>query len=101
MAWAESELELVGNTAKGAGSLPDGPAYFTSRGSLLGQVHGEVVSAARPSGAPKSPGPGTPPPVMCPVRLSGRATPGRRREWVVRRGRQGTRREDQGAWRAG
>ena len=26
--------------------LPDGPAYFTSRGSLLGQVRGEVVAAA-------------------------------------------------------
>jgi hypothetical protein len=26
--------------------LPDGPAYFTSRGSLLGQVPGEVVAAA-------------------------------------------------------
>ena len=27
-------------------SLPDGPAYFTSRGSLMGQVPGEVVAAA-------------------------------------------------------
>ncbi len=27
-------------------ALPDGPAYFTSRGSLLGQVPGEVVAAA-------------------------------------------------------
>ena len=27
-------------------ALPDGPAYFTSRGSLLGQVRGEVVAAA-------------------------------------------------------
>jgi hypothetical protein len=26
--------------------LPDGPAYFTSRGSLLGQVRGSVVAAA-------------------------------------------------------
>jgi hypothetical protein len=26
--------------------LPDGPAYFTSRGSLLGQVPGEVVASA-------------------------------------------------------
>ena len=26
--------------------LPDGPAYFTSRGSLMGQVPGEVVAAA-------------------------------------------------------
>jgi hypothetical protein len=27
-------------------ALPDGPAYFTSRGSVLGQVAGEVVAAA-------------------------------------------------------
>jgi hypothetical protein len=27
-------------------ALPDGPAYFTSRGSLMGQVPGEVVTAA-------------------------------------------------------
>lgn len=27
-------------------ALPDGPAYFTSRGSLLGQVRGHVVAAA-------------------------------------------------------
>ena len=27
-------------------AAPDGPAYFTSRGSLLGQVPGEVVAAA-------------------------------------------------------
>jgi hypothetical protein len=27
-------------------ALPDGPAYFTSRGSVMGQVHGEVVAAA-------------------------------------------------------
>lgn len=27
-------------------ALPDGPAYFASRGSLLGQVPGEVVAAA-------------------------------------------------------
>jgi hypothetical protein len=26
--------------------LPNGPAYFTSRGSVMGQVHGEVVAAA-------------------------------------------------------
>ncbi|MEZ5257289.1 MAG: hypothetical protein R2705_10495 [Ilumatobacteraceae bacterium] len=25
---------------------PDGPAYFTSRGSVMGQVPGEVVAAA-------------------------------------------------------
>lgn len=27
-------------------ALPDGPAYFTSRGSILGQVPGELVAAA-------------------------------------------------------
>jgi hypothetical protein len=27
-------------------SLPDGPAYFTSRGSVMGQVPGQVVAAA-------------------------------------------------------
>ncbi|HWC69519.1 MAG TPA: hypothetical protein VG478_15735 [Acidimicrobiales bacterium] len=27
-------------------ALPDGPAYFTSRGSLMGQVHGTVIAAA-------------------------------------------------------
>lgn len=27
-------------------ALPDGPAYFTSRGSIMGQVPGEVVTAA-------------------------------------------------------
>ena len=32
---------FAGNTA-----LPDGPAYFTSRGSVMGQVPGEVVAAA-------------------------------------------------------
>jgi hypothetical protein len=26
--------------------LPDGPAYFTSRGSVMGQVPGELVAAA-------------------------------------------------------
>src|SRR5277367_289769 len=26
--------------------LPDGPAYFTSRGSVMGQVPGEVVASA-------------------------------------------------------
>ncbi|MEM1334184.1 MAG: hypothetical protein AAGG08_12060 [Actinomycetota bacterium] len=30
----------------GGVALPDGPAYFTSRGSLLGQVPGEVVASA-------------------------------------------------------
>lgn len=32
--------------AAGGVALPDGPAYFTSRGSCLGQVPGEVVTAA-------------------------------------------------------
>jgi hypothetical protein len=32
-------------TANGV-HLPDGPAYFTSRGSVMGQVPGEVVAAA-------------------------------------------------------
>jgi hypothetical protein len=32
-------------TANGV-ALPDGPAYFTSRGSVMGQVSGEVVAAA-------------------------------------------------------
>ena len=27
-------------------ALPNGPAYFTSRGSVMGQVHGQVVAAA-------------------------------------------------------
>src|SRR5262249_35926619 len=30
----------------GQGPLPDGPAYFTSRGSCLGQVPGELVASA-------------------------------------------------------
>jgi hypothetical protein len=32
--------------ALGGVAMPDGPAYFTSRGSLLGQVEPEVVAAA-------------------------------------------------------
>jgi hypothetical protein len=32
--------------AAGTVALPDGPAYFCSRGSVLGQVPGEVVAAA-------------------------------------------------------
>ncbi|MCU1393504.1 MAG: hypothetical protein JWM34_1932 [Ilumatobacteraceae bacterium] len=32
-------------TSKGV-AMPDGPAYFTSRGSVMGQVPGEVVAAA-------------------------------------------------------
>jgi hypothetical protein len=34
-----------GGQANGV-ALPDGPAYFTSRGSVMGQVPGEVVAAA-------------------------------------------------------
>jgi hypothetical protein len=33
-------------TTGGGVQLPDGPAYFTSRGSVMGQVPGEVVAAA-------------------------------------------------------
>lgn len=33
-------------TTIGGVAMPDGPAYFCSRGSLLGQVPGEVVAAA-------------------------------------------------------
>ena len=33
-------------TLAGGVELPDGPAYFTSRGSVMGQVPGEVVAAA-------------------------------------------------------
>jgi hypothetical protein len=34
-----------GSTTSGV-ELPDGPAYFTSRGSVMGQVPGQVVAAA-------------------------------------------------------
>ncbi|MEO5724018.1 MAG: hypothetical protein ABIQ39_16610, partial [Ilumatobacteraceae bacterium] len=30
----------------GGVALPDGPAYFTSRGSVMGQVSGQLVAAA-------------------------------------------------------
>ena len=44
---AYEELGFDGSAAERAGvALPDGPAYFTSRGSLLGQVPGTVVAAA-------------------------------------------------------
>jgi hypothetical protein len=33
-------------TTSGGVELPDGPAYFTSRGSVMGQVSGAVVAAA-------------------------------------------------------
>src|SRR5947207_5972913 len=32
--------------AAGGVALPDGPAYFCSRGSVMGQVPGEVIAAA-------------------------------------------------------
>ena len=44
------EYEALGFAASPASidgvALPDGPAYFTSRGSVMGQVHGELVAAA-------------------------------------------------------
>ena len=33
-------------TSVGGVAMPDGPAYFTSRGSVMGQVPGELVAAA-------------------------------------------------------
>jgi hypothetical protein len=40
-------LGFAASSAQANGvALPDGPAYFTSRGSLLGQVPGELVAAA-------------------------------------------------------
>ena len=40
-------LGFDASTRKANGvALPDGPAYFTSRGSVMGQVPGEVVAAA-------------------------------------------------------
>jgi len=35
-----------GRTDRHGGALPDGPAYFTSRGSVLGQVRAEVVASS-------------------------------------------------------
>ena len=41
------ELGFAPSPAEANGvALPDGPAYFTSRGSVMGQVRGEVVAAA-------------------------------------------------------
>ena len=41
------ELGFDPSTADANGvALPDGPAYFTSRGSVMGRVRGEVVAAA-------------------------------------------------------
>jgi len=45
-AYAELGFSPSPGTLAGGVELPDGPAYFTSRGSLLGQVPGEVVAAA-------------------------------------------------------
>ena len=45
-AYAELGFSPSPATTKAGVALPDGPAYFTSRGSLLGQVPGEVVAAA-------------------------------------------------------
>lgn len=45
-----TEYEALGFSASpgttGGVALPDGPAYFTSRGSALGQVSGELVASA-------------------------------------------------------
>jgi hypothetical protein len=41
------DLGFSGSSANlGGVAMPDGVAYFTSRGSLLGQVHGSVVASA-------------------------------------------------------
>lgn len=45
-AYAELGFSPSPGTTAGGVQLPDGPAYFTSRGSLLGHVPGEVVAAA-------------------------------------------------------
>jgi hypothetical protein len=43
--YAQLGFDASARTAGGV-ALPDGPAYFTSRGSVMGQVPGEVVAAA-------------------------------------------------------
>jgi helix-turn-helix protein len=44
---AYARLGFAGSPGQlGAVALPDGPAYFTSRGSLLGQVQPDVIAAA-------------------------------------------------------
>ena len=48
----------------GGVALPDGPAYFTSRGSILGQVPGHVVAAAFGMDARYSPFPVNPATVL-------------------------------------
>jgi hypothetical protein len=45
-AYAELGFSPSPGTLAGGVQLPDGPAYFTSRGSVLGQVPGQVVAAA-------------------------------------------------------
>lgn len=44
--YAELGFNASPGTTSGGVALPDGPAYFASRGSALGQVPGEVVAAA-------------------------------------------------------
>lgn len=45
-AYAELGFSPSPATTGGGVQLPDGPAYFTSRGSVMGQVSGAVVAAA-------------------------------------------------------
>jgi hypothetical protein len=45
-AYAELGFAPSPGALAGGVQLPDGPAYFTSRGSVMGQVPGEVVAAA-------------------------------------------------------
>jgi len=45
-AYAELGFGPSPGSLAGGVQLPDGPAYFTSRGSVMGQVPGEVVAAA-------------------------------------------------------
>jgi hypothetical protein len=45
-AYAELGFSPSPGSLAGGVQLPDGPAYFTSRGSVMGQVPGEVVAAA-------------------------------------------------------
>ncbi len=44
--YAELGFSPSPGTLGGGVQLPDGPAYFTSRGSVMGQVPGQVVAAA-------------------------------------------------------
>lgn len=45
-AYADLGFSPSPGTLAGGVQLPDGPAYFTSRGSVMGQVPGQVVAAA-------------------------------------------------------